>query len=218
MTAHNRVRAEDPHADQAVLVDGTDGVTEETRGLLLVHGRGGNAREMLGLGHELSEATSAVLVAPQAARGTWYPGSFLEPLSKNEPWLGSALRKLEGCSTQLVELGIPWDRQVIVGFSQGACLSSELVARSGHSWRGLIAFTGGILGPLGEGRRFEGDLRGTKILLSSGDPDPHVPFSRVEETAVLFESLGADIEVDRYPGRPHTILRIEVERAQRLLA
>ncbi len=211
-----------PHGSEPVLVEGVQtGIDDQTRALLLVHGRGASAQSILALGRELASAFEegdVLLMAPQAAGATWYPGSFLEPLERNEPWLSSALGKIAGCSRQLEELGIPAERQILVGFSQGACLASEFVARNPHRYGGLIAFTGGVLGPLGESRDLEGDLMGTPILLSTGDPDPHVPLSRVQETAARFRTMGAAVEMQSYEGRPHTILPEEIQQAKRLLA
>jgi predicted esterase len=197
--------------------------------LLLVHGRGGSAADILALGEELrrrpvgSRPETLVLAAPQAVGNSWYPNSFLAPLEANEPHVSSALAALRSVADTLGQRGIRRSRQVLVGFSQGACLASELVAREGGGWGGLLALTGGVLGPLGvpwQGSAGTespgapaGDLQGTPVLLSSGDPDPHVPFSRVRETASLFEQRGARVEVDRYPGRPHTVVAAEVERA-----
>jgi phospholipase/carboxylesterase len=192
--------------------------------VLVLHGRGARAEDFLPLGlglvararGELGGPGDPVVVAPQARGGTWYPRSFLAPLEANQPWLDSALATVTGISRRLAEAGIPRERQVLAGFSQGACLACELVLREGGRWGGLAAFTGGRLGPLGEARSFaprDGALDGTPALLSSGDPDPHVPFTRVEETAGELRRHGAIVEVDRYPGRPHTVLPEELDRA-----
>lgn len=210
----------DPHHDTPVLVETTDGAVAVERALLLLHGRGATAGSIMELGRALAdflEPGPALLVAPQAAARSWYPGSFLEPLERNQPWLDSALRKVAAARRELAELGVASDRQIVVGFSQGACLASEFVARNPRRYGGLIAFTGGILGPLGEERSFRGDLAGTPVLFSSGDPDPHVPMARVRETARQFEQMNARVELARHPGRPHTILPEEIALAARVL-
>ena len=196
--------------------------------IVVLHGRGARAESFLSLGTELVQRAgvelrgpgSPVVVAPQASGGTWYPHSFLAPLEDNQPWLDSALEAMATISSRLVDAGVARELQVLVGFSQGACLACELVLREGGRWGGLVALTGGRPGPLGEERSFEpraGSLDGTPALLSSGDPDPHVPFERVEETAEVLRELGAAVEIDRYPGRAHTVLPAELDRAVEVL-
>ncbi len=184
--------------------------------LILLHGRGGAPAEMLALGEELSQG-DMTLLAPQAAGHTWYPNSFLAPISQNEPWLTSALTRIEALVQQCIAAGVPSQRIGIVGFSQGACLASEFAARKPRQYAAVVAFTGGLLGPLGSNLHHGGSLQGTKVLLSSGDPDPHVPWSRVEETAEEFRSMGAVVRTTRLQGRPHTILPEEIRTAQELL-
>ena len=208
----------DPHRDGAAQIVRPSGPAD--LGLLLVHGRGAAAASMLGLAQELvarmsetrGREISATLFAPQAAGGTWYPGSFLAPLEDNQPWLDSGLALLDRCSDQLGAEGVPAERQVLVGFSQGACLACEWVATRPRRYGGLVAFTGGVQGPLGEERSFPGSLESTPVALSTGDPDPHVPVERVRETAEIFESMSARVQVDVYPGRPHTIVHDEIAR------
>ncbi|REJ85897.1 MAG: phospholipase [Acidobacteria bacterium] len=202
--------------------------------LLLVHGRGGSAEDALELGRALrrllptgARGESSPLYAPQAEAASWYPSSFLAPPERNQPWLRGALELLRRSSARLEGLGFPRRRQIVAGFSQGACLACELVGREGGRWGGLVAFTGALPGPLDEPLSGYGPpdpeveqpwLDGTPVLLSSGDPDPHVPFSRVRETASLLERLGAAVTVDRYPGRPHTVLAAELQRAAQVLS
>lgn len=175
---------------------------------------------MLGLGRDLAQRLGrpAALYAPQAAGATWYPGSFLLPLEDNEPCLSSGLASLRRASEGIATAGIPREAQILVGFSQGACLACEHLARDGGRWGGLVAFTGGVQGPLGERRSFSAELDGTPVALSTGDPDPHVPLERVRETAKIFEALGARVQLQEHPGRPHTILHEEVEAAADWLA
>ncbi|MEM1250709.1 MAG: phospholipase [Acidobacteriota bacterium] len=207
------VDASDPHARLPLLREAASSSPEIA--LLLVHGRGAGAAGMLGLGRDLGQRLDRpfALFAPQAADATWYPGSFLLPLEDNEPWLSSGLASLSRTSRAIEEAGLSREAQFLVGFSQGACLACEFLAREGGRWGGLVAFTGGVQGPLGETRAFSSALDGTKIALSTGDPDPHVPVERVRETAALFEELGARVQLKEHPGRPHTILHEEVEAA-----
>ena len=208
-------RQNDPHAAGSVLNGGA--ALQETSGaIILLHGRGGSAAEMIGLGKEMN-LPGIALLAPQAAEHTWYPSSFLAPLSQNEPWLTSALKKVQGIGEQCAASGISSERVAIVGFSQGACLASEFVARHPRRYAAVIAFTGGLIGPIGSDLHHPGSLDGTAVLLSSGDPDPHVPWIRVEETARQYRSMGASVRADRFPGRPHTISTEELNAARRLL-
>jgi phospholipase/carboxylesterase len=181
-----------------------------------LHGRGASAEDILGLTTEMYDERFAYF-APQAAGHSWYPNSFLAPLEKNEPWLSSALAKVGTIVQQAVAAGLSHDRIFVCGFSQGACLSSEFVARNPARYGGLIAFTGGLIGPPDADLRHEGNLGGMPALFSSGDPDPHVPWSRVLETAEQFTAMGAEVKTQRYPGRPHTVLPQEIKSARDLI-
>lgn len=205
----------DPHGDQAVLHAGC-GVCEASRVLILLHGRGASARSILALGQELGDPQTA-LVAPQAADGTWYPRSFLAPLAENEPYLSSALAKVKAQVDACEAAGVSSERIVIVGFSQGACLAAEFVARHPARYGGLLSFTGGLIGAEDADVQHEGQLAGTPILLSSSDPDPHVPFQRVADTAQVFEQMGGHVVLLRHRGRPHTIVPEEIDAARTLL-
>lgn len=206
----------DPHGAQRVLTAGAP-LAGAAGAMILLHGRGATADDILGLGQALAPEGWALL-APQAAEYTWYPYSFLAPRQQNEPYLSSALRKVGAVMEQARAAGIASERLVIAGFSQGACLTSEFVGRNPRRYGAALAFTGGLIGPPGEPIELAGDLAGTPVLLSSGDPDPHVPWARVEQTAELFRGLGAQVTTNRYPGRPHTVMAEEVRVARELLA
>ncbi|QHN04686.1 phospholipase [Granulicella sp. WH15] len=208
--------ASSPHAGAAVIQRGTP-LASSRGALILLHGRGASAEDILGLGNEL-RLPDVTLLAPQAMGHTWYPNSFLAPIENNEPWLTSALALIQSIVQGCVDAGVSTERIAISGFSQGACLSSEFVARHPQRYAALIAFTGGLVGPLGSDLHHPGSLAGTPVLLSSGDPDPHVPWSRVLETAETLAGMGAVVETKRYAGRPHTVLHDEVRMAQYLLA
>ena len=205
----------DPHRDQPVLTAGRK-LSEAAGAIILVHGRGASAEDILQLRDELDYPELAYL-APQAAGNTWYPYSFLSPIEQNEPWLTSALNKLKNIVGNMTSEGIPQDKIVIAGFSQGACLASEFVAGNAANYGGLIAFTGGLIGPPGTDFRYTGSLGGTPEFLGAGDTDAHVPWQRVRESADVLSALGADVLLRRYPGMPHTISRQELEEARRLL-
>jgi len=205
----------DPHRDQPVLTAGRK-LSEAAGAIILVHGRGASAEDILQLRDELNYPELA-FVAPQAAGHTWYPHSFLAPIEQNEPWLTSALNKLKNIVANITREGTPQDKIVVAGFSQGACLASEFVARNAGNYGGLIAFTGGLIGPPGTDFRYAGSLSGTPAFLGAGDPDAHVPWQRVRESADVLSALGADVLLRHYPGMPHIISRQELEEARRLL-
>ena len=206
---------QNPHANTPVLHAGVP-LAEARGAVILLHGRGGSAEDILSLSSPLHREGLAYL-APQAAAHTWYPQSFLAPREANEPYLTSALAKIESTVQQIEAAGVLRERIVIAGFSQGACLTTEFAATHPARYAGLIAFTGGLIGPPGTDLSHEGSLAGTPALLLSGDPDPHVPWVRVEATAAEFTRMGADVLARHYPGRPHTIGGEELDHARRLL-
>jgi len=206
----------DPHRNQPVLTSGQK-LNEAAGAVILLHGRGASAEDILGLGPEFHQPELAYL-APQAAGNSWYPFSFLARTEQNEPWLTSALHKVKAIVEEILRAGIPRDKIVIAGFSQGACLASEFVARNAARYGGLIAFSGGLIGPPGTDFHYTGTLDGTPALFGSADPDAHVPWQRVEESASVLSALGAEVVLRRYPGMPHTIIPAEIEEARELLA
>ena len=205
----------DPHAKQPVHHLGAP-LAEAKGAVILLHGRGGSAENILSLAEPLYGDGLAYL-APQAAGSTWYPNSFLAPRESNEPYLSSALAKIRSLVAEIEAAGVPRDRILIAGFSQGACLATEFVATNPARYAGLIAFTGGLIGPPDTNLHHEGSLAGMPALFMSGDPDPHVPWQRVQASAAELERMGAVITARRYPGRAHTITAEEVELARTLV-
>lgn len=210
----------DPHANGIVLQSGAP-VKEAALAVVLLHGRGGSAEDILGLASAFNLPDIAYL-APQAAARTWYPLSFMAPGEANEPDLSSALAKVEAVLHSIEQAGLERNRIVVAGFSQGACLSTEFVASHPARYGGLIAFTGGLIGPPGSvlsgaNQTAAQPLAGTPALLCSGDPDPHVPWKRVEDSAAILRCMGALVTTERYPGRPHTITPEELDLARSLL-
>lgn len=208
-------RSADPH-ERARVYESGPAPGEATGALILLHGRGGSALDILALGDEL-RLPGVSLFAPQAEGYTWYPNSFLATIASNEPWLSSALRAVERVVDQCVKSGFVRARIAIAGFSQGACLACEFVARHPARYAALVAFTGGLIGPLGANLHHEGSLDGTPVLLSSGDSDPHVPWTRVEETAEQFTAMGAAAILKKFLNHPHTIIPEEMAQARTLL-
>ena len=206
----------DPPLGGAVL---RAGVTPENADLALVllHGRGASAEDILGLGSAFG-VPNVTCLAPQAAGYTWYPLSFMAPRAANEPYITSALAKVESIIRSLEQAGLEREKIVVAGFSQGACLATGFVATHPARYGGLIAFTGGLIGSPGRlSYSREAKLAGMPALLCSGDPDPHVPWARVEESASILVSMGAEVTLRRYPGRPHSITREELDLARRML-
>jgi phospholipase/carboxylesterase len=206
----------DPHGHTPVSRLGAD-IAHARSAVVLLHGRGGTADDILNLAREMYDERVAYL-APQAAGNTWYPYSFLAPIEQNEPWLSSALARVASIVESCTSVGIPLAKIALCGFSQGACLATEFVARHAGPYGRLVALTGGLIGPPGSDLHHEGSLAGMAALFSSGDPDPHVPWSRVEASARQLERMGAQVQLTRYPGRMHTILPTEVEAAKGLIS
>ena len=207
--------ARDPHAGQQVLRSGPP--PENARlGAILLHGRGASTEDILGLADQFS-AKDIAYAAPQAASSTWYPYSFLAPFAQNEPWLGSALRVVAGLVDDFNQRGIPAERLVVMGFSQGACLTLEFAARHARRYAAVVAFTGGLIGPPGSPRDYIGDFAGTPVFIGSSDVDAHVPLERVQESTAVFNRLGATVDERIYPGMGHTINADELRAADLLL-
>jgi phospholipase/carboxylesterase len=206
----------DPHGQQPVLQAGAK-LSAAAGAVILLHGRGASADDILGLAAEFDRPDLAWF-APQAAGHAWYPRPFLAPIEQNEPWLTSALAKVRSLVDEITAAGVRRAKIVIGGFSQGACLSSEFVARNPARYGGLIAFTGGLIGPPGTEFRYSGSLAGTPAFFGAGDPDAHVPWQRVQESASVLSAMGAEVVLQRYPGMPHTVSRQEIDEARKLLA
>lgn len=206
----------DPHRALSVTAAGA-ALGEARAAVVLVHGRGGTARDILDLAAELARPEIAWL-APEAAGRSWYPNSFMAPLESNQPYLDSALAALGRLVERVAGEGPGSDRLALVGFSQGACLALELAARRGRPLGAVAGLTGGLIGPPGGLRDYPGSLAGTPVLLAAGDPDPHVPWHRVEQSSAVFERLGAAVDLRRYPGLPHIINRDEIEQLDKMLA
>lgn len=208
-------RGSDPHAGQPGLTAGPP-PEEADAALVLIHGRGGSAEDILTLYPELAVGSLAV-VAPQAASNTWYPQSFLAPIASNEPGLSSGLRLLESVVADLLARGIPNQRIALLGFSQGGCLASEFVARHPRRYGAVMVLCGGLIGPPGTPREYAGSLDGTPVFLGAVDPDPHIPMERVLETEAVLARMGAAVEVRRYPGMPHAVNADQLDASRELI-
>lgn len=209
-----------PHFRAPVLTRGPAAAAARTA-VLLLHGRALPAEGMLDwfdAAFPVAAAEDQVLrIAPEADGRTWYPLSFLAPLADNEPHLSAALRRLAALVDGLREQGLGSERLLIAGFSQGAALASEFVARHPARYRGVAILTGGVIGPPGTAFAYPGSLAGTPVALGANDPDPFVPYERVALTADLLRALGAQVTLERYPRRPHEILPEHTTLVRRLL-
>ncbi|MFW5918897.1 MAG: alpha/beta hydrolase [Halanaeroarchaeum sp.] len=192
-----------PHDDQPLVTAGPTLENAETA-VVLVHGRGASAQSIVRTMEPIHREGVAYL-APQAARNTWYPNSFLAPTEKNEPGRTSGLAAVGRALTTATDAGVPLERIALVGFSQGACLASEFVARNPRPYGGLAALSGGLIGETIEESSFSGSLEGTPVFLGCSDEDPHIPVDRVESTARVFEGLDATVTKRIYRGMGHTI-------------
>lgn len=189
---------------------------EAEKALIMVHGRGANARDILGLASHLNVSDYALL-APEATNNTWYPYSFLAKPEQNEPWLSSALDLLKESVEEVTNQGISPENIYFMGFSQGACLTLEFVARNAQKFGGVAAFTGGLIGDRIYEENYSGDFNGTPIFIGTGNPDPHVPVERVKESVTILEKMNAKVYLEVYEGRPHTITQDEIEEANRVI-
>jgi predicted esterase len=204
-----------PHQGQPVRQAG-EPLTRASTAVVMVHGRGGTADNILALSDELTMPGFAYF-APQAAGNTWYPFSFLSPIEQNEPGISSGLAAISDVLATIGRAGIPPERTMLLGFSQGACLSLEFTARAARRWGGVAGLSGGLIGPDGTSRDYAGSLEGTPIFLGCSDVDPHIPAPRVIETAAVLRRLGGDVDMRFYPGMGHTINEEELEAVRGIM-
>lgn len=184
--------------------------------LIMIHGRGADARDILSVASHLNVPEYALL-APEATNNTWYPHSFMANSEQNEPWLSSALDLLKDSVGEATKQGITAENIYFLGFSQGACLALEFVARHAQKFGGVVALTGGLIGDKINQDNYSGDFNNTPVFLGTGNPDPHVPIERVKESAKILEKMNAKVHLKVYDGRPHTISQDEIDEANRLV-
>lgn len=199
-----------------IVTAGVD-ITKARKVLILLHGRGGSAEDILSLANHL-QVDDFALMAPQATNHTWYPYSFLAPPEQNEPWLSSALDLLTELVDEVAAQGISNEHIFFCGFSQGACLALEFTARHAKKYGGIIAFTGGLIGNKIQREHHQGNFGDTPVFIGSSDPDLHVPVERVYATVNILKELGADVTEKIYPNIGHTIIQDEITEANRILS
>jgi len=186
------------------------------KAMIMLHGRGASAVSILTLKDHL-QLDGYAIFAPQATEHSWYPYSFMAPVSNNQPALDSALEVIGSLVEDIKEQGIAQENIYFLGFSQGACLTLEYVSRNAGKYGGVIAFTGGLIGEKLISENYQGDFGQTPILVTTGDPDPHVPVSRVNETVSLLKKLNANVTLKIYKGRQHTVTTEELALANSIL-
>jgi predicted esterase len=185
--------------------------------MIMIHGRGAGAENILTLADELHHPDFLYL-APQAFQSTWYPYSFLAPIPENEPGISSAIEVIKKMNNELIAAGIPQHKIIVLGFSQGACLALEFAARNVTNYGGIIALSGGLIGPDGTPRNYEGTFHETPVFLGCSDMDPHIPAKRVLESTKVFERMGARVTERIYPNMGHTINMDEVAFVKTLMS
>jgi phospholipase/carboxylesterase len=201
---------------QKNIVTAGNELTATSKVLIMLHGRGGSAEDILSLASHLN-VSGFSLFAPQATNNTWYPYSFLAPPSQNEPWLSSALGLLKDLVDELLGKGIVTENIYFLGFSQGACLTLEFITRNAAKYGGVIAFTGGLIGDKIYSENYKGSFQGTPVFIGTSNPDPHVPVERVYATTNILKNMKAVVTEKIYTGMGHTINQDEIDNANKLV-
>ena len=184
--------------------------------LILLHGRGGSAEDILSLSSYFN-VKEFVLIAPQATGHTWYPYSFMMPPLENEPWLSSALALISEIVIDLQNRGINSQDIYFCGFSQGACLTLEYVARNAKKYGGVIALTGGLIGDKIYRENYKGDFQNTPVFIGTSNPDPHIPIERVYDSTEILKGMNADVTEKVYPNMGHTVNDDEIKNVNALI-
>ena len=198
------------------ILTGGKKLSEAKKALIMIHGRGADANDIIGLSKYLAVSDFALL-APEATNNTWYPQSFLAPKSFNEPWLSSALSVVRETVNEIVASGIPESSIYFLGFSQGACLTLEYVAQNARKYGGVVAFTGGLIGDKIDRNSYKGDFGNTPVFIGTSNPDPHVPVERVYATANILSEMNASVTHKVYENMGHTINNDEIQQANTLI-
>lgn len=204
------------HQGQPVMTAG-EPLDHAKAAMIMVHGRGATAQDILSLAWEFDQPGFAYL-APQATGYQWYPNRFTAPIASNEPWLSSALRVVGDLLAQVETAGIPPQRLMLLGFSQGACLALEYAARNARRYGGVVGYSGGLIGPDGTPRNYAGSFDGAPVFLGCSDVDLHIPKERVLETDAVLKRMGADVTTRLYPNMGHTINQDEINFVRGLMA
>jgi predicted esterase len=205
-----------PHAGQPVLTAGAPLSAASPGVVIMVHGRSAGPENILDLVPAF-ERPLLTYLAPTAAGRTWYPYSFMADKERNEPGLSSGLSVLASLVDHVERAGVPRSRIVLLGFSQGACLASEFSVRHASRFGGVVAFSGGLIGPPGTAWEYPGAFDGTPVFLGCSDVDAHIPAERVDESAAVFARMGARVTKRFYPGMGHFVNDDEIAFARTML-
>jgi len=204
-----------PHQGQPLKTAGSP-LEVARAAMIMVHGRGASAESILTLVPALG-AEGFTFVAPQAGGSSWYPNSFLAPIASNEPGITSGLKAVHDALFLVAQAGIPLERTMLLGFSQGACLSLEYAARNAARYGGIACLSGGLIGPEGTPRDYEGDFAATPVFLGCSDVDTHIPADRVRESGEIIKHMGANVIVRLYPGMGHAVNDDEIEAVRTMM-
>lgn len=191
-------------------------VNETKQALIMLHGRGSNAEDILSLAQYFPVKDFALL-APQATNNTWYPYSFLAQPKENEPWLSSALSLLNEIVKDLKAENITEENIYFLGFSQGACLALEFVTRNATRYGGVAAFSGGLIGDKIYPENYKGDFNQTPVFIGSSNPDFHIPVERIYATTNILKEMNADVTEKIYDNMGHTINQDEIDQVNKLI-
>lgn len=186
------------------------------KALIMIHGRGSNSEDIMGISRHLNVDGFAIL-APQATNNTWYPHSFMAPVETNEPWLSSALENIEETVQAAMDAGIKPENIYFFGFSQGACLTLEFLARNAQKYGGAVAIIGGLIGEEINLSNYKGDFEGTPVFIGTSNPDFHVPVERVFATEKILKEMNADVTLKVYENFGHSINQDEIDWANKII-
>ena len=205
-----------PHQNQQIVTGGVD-IDEAKTAMILIHGRGASAQSMLMFVDEFEEEDIHYR-AIQAKGHTWYPRSFMAPREMNQPGIKSGLQAIYDQIVDLNNKGIPTNKIVLLGFSQGACLTTEFAARHPQRYGGIIGFSGGLIGENINTQNYQGSMEQTPVFLGCSDRDPHIPQERVDLTEEVFRKIGANVTKKIYVGMGHTVNQDEIDHVNQILS
>lgn len=190
-------------------------INEASKALILIHGRGATALDMLSLTRRL-DVDSLYIAAPQAPHNSWYPQRFTMEEKFNEPWLSQSIETIQHLIEKTAAF-IPTDSIYLAGFSQGACLALETSTRAATKYGGIIALSGGLIGHEIDESKYHGNFEETRVFIGVSDQDPHIPLVRCKQSKQLMEKMGAHVTLRVYEGMSHTINEDEINWIKQLL-
>jgi phospholipase/carboxylesterase len=199
-----------------VILTSGKSLAEAGKVMILLHGRGASAEDIISVSQYL-QVDEFALLAPQATNHSWYPFSFLSPPQQNEPWLSSALQLVNDIVKDVNDSGVNSEKIFFLGFSQGSCLALEFTARNAKKYGGIIAFTGGLIGDKIYPENYNGDFQFTPVFIGTSDPDPHVPLERVQATSKILRQMNAEVKLKVYKNMGHKINQDEIDVVNKMM-